>query len=65
MSDYDDTVRALKTLGQNRRAMIELRRDLAQATRLLCQVVGEMESDGYTFNYELTTWWNAHKKDKR
>jgi hypothetical protein len=64
MSDYDDTVRALKTLGQNRRAMIELRKELEQATRLLCQVVGEMETDGYTFNYELTTWWNLHKKKK-
>ena len=51
-----------KALGKNRRAMVKLRQELAQVTRLLRQVVGEMESDGYTFNEELTDRWEKAKK---
>lgn len=53
-----------KALSKNRRIMVQLRKELDLVTRLLYQVVGEMELDGYTFNEELTEWWEKAKARK-
>lgn len=51
-----------KKLRSTTRRMNKYRRELDKVTRLLCEVVGEIEGDGYTFNKEVTKWWEKHKK---
>jgi hypothetical protein len=50
------------TIANLKKRSDKYKRELDKATRLLCQVVGEMELDGYTFNEELTKWWENHQK---
>jgi hypothetical protein len=52
------------TIDNLKKRAARYKRERDKATKLLCQVVGEMESDGYTFNEELTTWWKKAKARK-
>ena len=55
----DSTEKKLRSIT---RLMNKHRRELDKVTRLLCEIVGEIEGDGYTFNKEVTEWWEKHKK---
>jgi len=51
-----------KKLVSTTRRMNRYKRELDKVTRLLCEIVGEIEGDGYTFNKEVTAWWEKHQK---
>jgi hypothetical protein len=52
------------TIANLKKRAAKYKRERDKATRLLCQIVGEIEGDGYTFNEELTEWWRKEKAGK-